>query len=202
MAVFICFEKLYRISAFLSPSHIAKSLYMLAQHGDVKMERCHLVHTSGTLTPPDAHCQFSPTGCCDDGGLYQVQQRVRVGAPARASWAVCNKMWSALQATWQREGQPAPVWVSAVIRHWGETCQGSLPPLRSCYWLSLWGLCSPGQGGIRAEPHPKGTGHKYGKFNPLCVPNYYYSLRNKTRRHLCSGQGHTASWGPRDSGIR
>ena len=101
-----------------------------------------------------------------------------------------------------KEGQPAPVWVSAVIRHWGETCQGSLPPLRSCYWLSLWGLCSPGQGGIRAEPHPKGTGHKYGKFNPLCVPNYYYSLRNKTRRHLCSGQGHTASWGPRDSGIR
>lgn len=109
MAVFICFEKLCRISAFLSSSHIAKSLYMLTQHGDVKMERCHLVHTSGMLTPPDAHCRFSPTGCCDDGGLYQVQQRVRVGAPVRASWAVCIKMWSALQATWQREGQPAPV---------------------------------------------------------------------------------------------
>ena len=125
MAVFICFEKLYRISAFLSPSHIAKSLYMLAQHGDVKMERCHLVHTSGTLTPPDAHCQFSPTGCCDDGGLYQVQQRVRVGAPARASWAVCNKMWSALQATWQREGQPAP---RMELGGWGWT--GSQPRFR------------------------------------------------------------------------
>ena len=102
-----------------------------------------------------------------------------------------------------KEGQPAPVWVSVVIRRWGETCQGSLPPPRSCYWSSLWGLCSPGRGGNTSWTISQRNRTRVSKIqSSVHAELLLFPEKEKIRSHICLGQRHTASWGPRDPGIR